>query len=68
MTRRKRPELETAEELLSAALAQPTAERSRMAIEALNAITEIVLAYRPKARSKPAIQRKRRANKIANEK
>lgn len=63
--RRKKSDLETAEKLLSAALQQPTAERSRMAIEALNAITEIVLAYRPKARSKPAVQRKRRANKIA---
>jgi hypothetical protein len=27
---------------------------------ALDAITDIVLAYRPKARSKPAVQRKRR--------
>ena len=28
--------------------------------EALDKISEIVLAYRPKARSKPAVQRKRR--------
>lgn len=26
----------------------------------LNAVVDVVLAYRPKARSKPAIQRKRR--------
>ena len=31
----------------------------------LDAIVDIVLAYRPKARSKPAKQRKRRAKKIA---
>ena len=63
MTKRKRkrkPNLETAEELLSAALAHPSPERSRLAIQALDAITDIVLAYRPKARSKPAVQRKRR--------
>jgi hypothetical protein len=28
--------------------------------EALDAIADMVLAYRPKARSRPAIQRKRR--------
>jgi hypothetical protein len=28
--------------------------------KALDAITDTVLAYRPKARSKPAVQRKRR--------
>ena len=33
--------------------------------KALDAIADMVLAYRPKARSKPAIQRKRRANKLA---
>lgn len=36
--------------------------------DALDAVTDIVLAYRPKARSKPAVRRKRRANKIAKEK
>jgi hypothetical protein len=35
---------------------------------ALDAITDIVLAYRPKAKSKPARRRKRRASKIAKEK
>jgi hypothetical protein len=34
----------------------------------LDAVTDIVLAYKPKAKSKPAVQRKRRANKIAKEK
>jgi hypothetical protein len=33
--------------------------------KALDAVTDIVLAYRPKAKSKPALRRKRRANKIA---
>ena len=37
-------------------------------IRGLHAIVDTVLAYRPKARSKPAIQRKRRATKIAKEK
>jgi hypothetical protein len=36
-----------------------------VAIEALDKIADIVLAYKPTARSKPAIQRKRRATKIA---
>lgn len=36
--------------------------------KALDAIADTVLAYRPKARSKPARRRKRRANKIAKEK
>ena len=36
--------------------------------KALDAIVDTVLAYQPKARSKPAIQRKRRATKIAKEK
>jgi hypothetical protein len=31
----------------------------------LDAIADVVLAYKPKAKSKPAIQRKRRAAKIA---
>jgi len=31
----------------------------------LDAVVDIVLAYRPKAKSKPARRRKRRANKIA---
>jgi hypothetical protein len=31
------------------------------------AIVDLVLAYRPKAKSKPARRRKRRANKIAKE-
>ena len=45
---------------------RPLAEaRSRVAIEALDKIADIVLAYKPTARSKPAIQRKRRATKIA---
>lgn len=35
--------------------------------KALDAIADLVLAYRPKARSKPAKKRKRRANKIAKE-
>jgi hypothetical protein len=34
----------------------------------LDSIADVVLAYKPKARSKPAIQRKRRATKIAKEK
>jgi hypothetical protein len=33
--------------------------------KALDAIVDIVLAYRPKAKSKPARRRKRRAAKIA---
>lgn len=32
----------------------------------LNAITDTVLAYRPKARSKPAVQRKRRKTILDN--
>jgi hypothetical protein len=32
--------------------------------KALDSIVDVVLAYRPKARSQPAIQRKRRATKI----
>lgn len=32
----------------------------RKAPKALDAIADLVLAYRPKARSKPAVQRKRR--------
>jgi hypothetical protein len=35
---------------------------------ALNSIVDIVLAYRPKAKSKPARRRKRRAAKIAKAK
>ena len=35
--------------------------------KALDAIADLVLAYRPKAKSKPARRRKRRANKIAKE-
>lgn len=31
----------------------------------LDAIADVVLAYRPKARSKPAKRRKRRATKLA---
>ena len=34
----------------------------------LDAVVDVVLAYRPKAKSKPARRRKRRANKIAKEK
>jgi len=34
----------------------------------LDAIADVVLAYKPKARSKPAVQRKRRATKIAKAK
>jgi hypothetical protein len=34
----------------------------------LDAIVDVVLAYRPKAKSKPARRRKRRATKIAKEK
>jgi hypothetical protein len=34
----------------------------------LDAIVDVVLAYRPKAKSKSARRRKRRANKIAKEK
>ena len=33
--------------------------------KALDAIADVVLAYRPKAKSKPARRRKRRAAKIA---
>lgn len=35
--------------------------------KALDAITDIVLAYRPKARSAPARRRKRRAGKLKRE-
>jgi hypothetical protein len=35
---------------------------------ALDAIADVVLAYRPKPKSKPAKKRKRRANKIAKDK
>jgi len=34
----------------------------------LDDVVDIVLAYRPKAKSKPARRRKRRATKIAKEK
>ncbi len=34
----------------------------------LDAIADVVLAYRPKARSKPAIQRKRRKTRLKNQK
>ena len=34
----------------------------------LDAITDIVLAYRPTAKSKPAVQRKRRATILQNAK
>jgi hypothetical protein len=37
-------------------------------LQALDAVADIVLAYRPKAKSKPARRRKRRATKIAKEK
>lgn len=33
----------------------------------LDAVVDVVLAYRPKPQSKPAKRRKRRANKIAKE-
>jgi hypothetical protein len=36
--------------------------------EALGAIADIVLAYRPKPKSKPARKRKRKAAKLAKEK
>ena len=36
--------------------------------KSLDAIADLVLAYRPKAKSKPARRRKREANKIAKEK
>ncbi len=36
--------------------------------KALDSIVDVVLAYKPKARSKPAVQRKRRATKIAKAK
>lgn len=36
--------------------------------KALDAIADLVLAYKPKAKSKPAVRRKREANKIAKEK
>ena len=35
--------------------------------KALDAITDLVLAYRPKPKTKPARSRKRRAAKIAKE-
>lgn len=35
-------------------------EDERRHLRALNTIADTVLAYRPKARSKPAVQRKRR--------
>lgn len=34
---------------------------------ALDAIADVVLAYRPKARSKPAVQRKRRKTILQNQ-
>lgn len=34
--------------------------------KALDSIVDIVLAYRPKARSKPAVQRKRRRTILEN--
>lgn len=34
----------------------------------LDVVTDIVLAYRPTAKSKPARRRKRRANKLAKAK
>lgn len=34
----------------------------------LDAVTDLVLAYRPKARSKPAVQRKRRRTILQNQK
>ena len=34
----------------------------------LDAVADIVLAYRPTAKSKPAVQRKRRATVLANAK
>jgi hypothetical protein len=34
----------------------------------LDAVTDIVLAYRPTAKSKPAVQRKRRATILQNAK
>lgn len=34
----------------------------------LDAVTDIVLAYRPTAKSKPAVQRKRRATILKNSK
>jgi hypothetical protein len=37
-------------------------------LKALDQIADIVLAFRPKPRSKPARRRKRRAAKIAKEK
>ena len=36
--------------------------------KALDSIVDLVLAYKPKAKSKPARRRKRRATKIAKEK
>jgi len=36
--------------------------------KALDAIVDLVLAYRPKAKSKPARRRKRQATKIAKQK
>jgi hypothetical protein len=38
------------------------------ALKALDAIADIVLAFRPKPKSKPARRRKRRAAKLAKEK
>jgi hypothetical protein len=35
--------------------------------KALDAIVDVVLAYKPKSKSKPAKKRKRRANKVAKE-
>jgi hypothetical protein len=35
---------------------------------ALDAIADIVLAYRPPSRSKPALRRKRRSNRLKREK
>ena len=39
--------------------------RSQIALDALDAIADVVLAYKPAGKSKPARRRKRRANKLA---
>ena len=51
---------------------QPTicqiCEKRHETPKALDAVADIVLAYRPKAKSKPARRRKRRANKLVKAK
>ena len=48
-------------------LAQPSAERSKLALDLLDKISDAVLAYRPKPKSKAAKKRKRKAQREKRE-